>query len=396
MNISIISNYFFPEVGAAPRRISDLAKGLSEEDHNVEVICPMPNYPKGEIFHEYKGSFFMKEHLDKVSVRRYWISPSVSKNPILRAWSMFSFAFNLFFEIPHLIKRKPEFVIIQNSPLLVSFIAILISKLVKTKIILNVSDLWPLSAVELGVLKPGSKMHSFLSFIEKFNYRNCNAIMGQSGEILDHISQSVSKKTFLYRNLLYSNMPKPIMTYPIGKHKIIYAGLLGVAQGILDIIQNIDLSDLDIEIHIYGDGNERYKIEKYLTSNLQKKIIYKGTVSHSEMMQILPTYSAALVPLKTKIKGAVPSKIFELAAAGVPVLFAGGGEGEKIVNEFSLGWTSNPDDFIGMQNNISILVSMPSDRYIKIKEACINASSDTFDFKTQILKLNNFFKEINN
>src|SRR5674476_240287 len=117
MKITIISNYFTPEIGAAPKRISDLALGLSESGHNIEVICPMPNYPQGKIFYGYRGSFFRKESWNNIIVRRYWISPSVSKNPILRAWSMFSFAVNLLFEIPHLIRRTPDFIIIQNSPL---------------------------------------------------------------------------------------------------------------------------------------------------------------------------------------------------------------------------------------------------------------------------------------
>jgi glycosyltransferase involved in cell wall biosynthesis len=397
MKITIISNYFTPEIGAAPKRISDLALGLSKSGHDIEVICPLPNYPQGEIFQGYRGSFFRKESWNSIIVRRYWISPSVSKNPILRSWSMFSFAVNLFFEIPHLIRRTPDFIIVQNSPLFVSFVAIIISKIfVKSKIVLNISDLWPSSAVELHVIKNGSKMHSLLLRIEKFNYKYCHAVMGQSQEILDHVSQYVVKQNFLYRNLSYSNPPEPIESYPTGAHKIIYAGLLGVAQGLFDILKNIDLEKLNVELHVYGDGNERIIIEEYLFKNPHKKIAYKGVISHSEMMKILPSYLAALVPLKTRIRGAVPSKIFELATAGVPILFSGGGEGERIVNDFSLGLTSDPDDYPGLQNNINKLITMQPEKYLEIKKACIYWSKASFNFDHQMRNLNKFLGALKN
>jgi glycosyltransferase involved in cell wall biosynthesis len=113
-------------------------------------------------------------------------------------------------------------------------------------------------------------------------------------------------------------------------------------------------------------------------------------------MKILPSYSAALVPLKTRIKGAVPSKIFELATAGVPVLFSGGGEGERIVNDFSLGLTSDPDDYRGLQNNIYKLITMPPEKYLEIKKACIYWSKASFNFDHQIHNLNKFLVLLKN
>ena len=53
--ILIISNYFPPETGAASNRIATLATGLKDKGWDVSVLCPLPNYPDGKIFSEYKG-----------------------------------------------------------------------------------------------------------------------------------------------------------------------------------------------------------------------------------------------------------------------------------------------------------------------------------------------------
>ena len=50
MKVLIVSFYYSPELGAAPSRITNLAKGLQEKGIEVELLTCMPNYPKGKIF----------------------------------------------------------------------------------------------------------------------------------------------------------------------------------------------------------------------------------------------------------------------------------------------------------------------------------------------------------
>lgn len=390
MKILVFSNYFPPEMGAASNRIYAMAKGLLDLGHEVEVICPLPNYPKGKIFDKYRGKFKVVEEQKSIKTRRYWIYASVSKNPLLRMIAMVSFAVSFWADFFYFKKRKPDVVIIQNSPLFVSLSATIMAKFFPgCKRVLNVSDLWPLSAFELGVMKKGV-FYNLLEKIENYNYRNSDLIMGQSEEILTHVGERVKKELFLYRNISpdYSVENISYQKDGNGEFRIIYAGLLGVAQGIFELIKNIDFKSLNVEFHIYGNGNEESKIIEYLANNSDSNVFFHGSIPIQQLHKILPGFHASIVPLATRIYGAVPSKIYELTSFGVPILFCGGGEGAEIVDKNKVGFISDPGDFEKLTQNIFQLKNLNTTDYNKIIDNCRFMTTEILNFEKQLNELN--------
>lgn len=204
MKILIVTLYFYPEIGAASSRIGNLADGLSARGIDVHILAPLPNYPFGKVFDGYKGKVYCEELINGHRVFRYLTYNSVSKNPLLRAIAMISFAVMIWcFAWHRRLIKSYDLVIVQSPPLPVSYSAIKLFKgMFKKKVILNVSDLWPLSAVELGKMCEGSKIHRWFSHMERFIYNKADAIMGQSQEIIEHIKGfEPNKSFFLYRNL---------------------------------------------------------------------------------------------------------------------------------------------------------------------------------------------------
>jgi hypothetical protein len=154
-----------------------------------------------------------------------------------------------------------------------------------------------------------------LESIEKHCYKRADLILGQSEEILTFIKVDFpSKNFFLYRNLP-KNKPNYTSNNKTGSNelKIVYAGLLGVAQGIASLLEHLNIPD-GVIISIYGEGPEAKNVAQITRSN--PKINYYGVLEKEELDKKLVNYDLALIPLVNRIYGSVPSKIFELSRLG--------------------------------------------------------------------------------
>lgn len=374
----IITSYFPPEIGAASNRIFHLAEGL-KNDYNVSVVTPLPNYPTGNIFKDYKGKFSLKSEENGITINRLWIYASVSKNKFLRLFAMLSYSFSLiWFFIWH---KIPDKVIVQSPPLLVSFTCMFFLRSKKRKLILNVSDLWPSAGLELGALKEGFAYNT-LKRLEAFNYKKADLILGQSNEILSHIKTITTKpELFLYRNFPEIEFPKLVAnTLPEGKIKMVYAGLLGVAQGIYKLCKELDYNG--IELHIYGSGAEEEAIKNLIDSKKDLPLYFHGRVTRDELHRVLLDYDITIIPLLNRIYGSVPSKIFEYAKLGLPMLYFGGGEGEAVIKDNKLGWVAKESDYTDL--NMVLRTIKPEDLNLALKTTIQDTARVEFDFKKQL------------
>ena len=84
MRILILTQYYPPEVGAPQNRLSDLARRLSKLGHDVSVLTALPNYPKGEVFEEYRDRLIVDERVQGLRVIRTWIYATKNKNFVHR------------------------------------------------------------------------------------------------------------------------------------------------------------------------------------------------------------------------------------------------------------------------------------------------------------------------
>lgn len=359
-HILILSPNYPPEQGACASRIRYMAQGLAKAGYSVEVLTAMPNYPKGKIFDEYRNKLFIKR-LDKdVLVKYYPIYPSHSASILPRLFSMLSLSLSVLFHVFCIKKAKPALIIVQSPPLLLALSAYWLSVIYGANFILNISDLWPRALLDLGAIKKGI-VYGLVRKLEVFLYQKAKLCIGQSEEILAHIqTETPATPTFLYRtgvdcDFFQSATPQEVGNRPF---KIVYAGLLGIAQGILSVCEHLNFKDLNAELHIYGDGYERQLLANYLKKNSNLGIYLHYSVAYEQIPSILQQYDAVLVTQKNIVFGTVPSKIYEAMSVGLPILFCGGGEGAKIILENEVGLLSPPSDFESLKANILKMIQM--------------------------------------
>lgn len=393
MKITVITQYYKPEMGAPQNRLYEMCRGLKDNGADVSIITGMPNYPTGKIFDEYKGRFSMTETVDDMEVKRYWLYASNARKALPRIWNMISFSLTVLFSLHYLRRRHNDYIIVESPPLTLGESALVLAKLTKTKLVLNVSDLWPLSAKELGAMSETGLAYRSLEKLEHHLYKNSLFCMGQSQEIVDYIRDHGAKEVYLFRNGVDPSRFEGLDAKPEeGKVKLVYAGLLGFAQGIADICKSINFAELGMEFHIYGAGGEQEEIEATIAANPNNGIYYHGVVSRQELPTKLKEANMTLIPLVKNIFGAVPSKIYESMAAGLPIMFVGEGEGARIVKENNIGLVAHSKDYEALKENIKYAVSHPEEMKV-MSDNCKDCAQNKFNRPKQIKSLYDFMLE---
>lgn len=356
MRISLITHSYRPETGAAPNRLYEMCKGLKRNGVDISVVTGMPNYPTGHIFPGYQGKWRMTEEMDGIQVRRHWMYASNSKKILPRIWSMFSLAITLFGSQHYLRKRRNDFIIVQTPQLMIAFTAWLMAWATHTPLILNVSDLWPLTAKEMGAIRGDSPLYKAAERLERFLYTHSALCVGQSQQIVDYMGTHGAKQVYLFRNGVDPSRFLPNTADDNSEPlKLIYTGLIGYAQGLVEIAKHIDFAALGAELHIYGAGGEEHDLQDYLSEHPDKGIFFHGKVERDAVPALLAECHATLIPLRQSIYGAVPSKIYESMAAGLPILFSGNGEGADIVEQNQVGLVSSASDYDALAEHVRYL-----------------------------------------
>ncbi len=123
------------------------------------------------------------------------------------------------------------------------------------------------------------------------------------------------------------------------------------------------------------------------SSTKEQQLFFHGMMERKALHGQLKSFDIAIVPLKTRIYGSVPSKIFEYGSLGFPILYFGGGEGETIVEENDMGWVAKVEDFADLNEKL-IEISKLNKRDLDVmKQRIFNTSKTAFNLDHQIKDL---------
>lgn len=370
MRFLILSQYYFPEIGAPQVRLRAMVRTLIELGHEVEILTALPNYPQGNIFPNYRGYYYYQEKIDGVDIHRVWLHAATGAG-VRRYCNYLSFAFFSLLGLKHC--RPADFVFVESPPLLLSIPGVIISRQWQAKMIFNISDLWPDSARELGLVT-NKTLLKLAEALERWSYKKAYRITAVTHGIKQNlINKGIQADKILFLpNGVDTSLFKP--NHPdhelrsmlrIGENQkiILYAGILGFPQG-LDIIiaaAEILLARSEITFVLIGAGSEKVRLQEAAQSRSLKNILFLEPAPSEYIARLYSLSLAGLATLRDipLFQGASPSKVFPAMASGVPILYCGDGEGAQLVKRAEAGIVLPPENPEALAEGVLQLVDNP-------------------------------------
>ncbi len=354
MRIRFVTLYFPPEVGAAQRRISELARRLAGRGHDVTVLTGFPNYPSGVKPKGYRGKMFMKEARDGYAIIRvpHYIAPN--RGFVKRLMIHISFAVSA--SLYSLFMKKDDIAYVESPPLFNGFIALTMKWIRRIPYCFNIADLWPQTAIELGALK-NKRVIAAAQSLERLFYNKAARILAVTVGIQDFIVDMgyAKDKVPLITNgvdhTVFTDSVEPdaeIARYrDDGRMLAIYAGTHGMAHALNTILEAAErLRDQPIRFVLIGDGPEKQPLMAWVKEHALDNIVFLDPLEPKRMPAVLRAADIAVIPLRDLplFDSAMPSKCFEAMAAGAPVMLSVRGEMARHIQKARCGLTAEPEN----------------------------------------------------
>ena len=367
MKILVVYQYFLDKDESGLSRFNKMLEYWEKEGHEITVIAGDVNYTTGTKKEQYKGKLFTKQQFSKnITLYRTYVSESYNKSILGRLWGYFSFTISS--SLVSLFKiNKHDVVIVSSPPLFVGIPGILLKLFKRIPLVFEVRDIWPESAIDLGLLN--SKLLIKLSFLgEKLFYKFADKINVLTPAFKNYL---VEKKGISEDKIMYiPNGADFDVFYPQedsskletlknpfeGKFLISYFGSHSTAnklEQLLDVAKAC-LQDKDIHFLLIGDGKEKVNLLK----KAKKDGLSNITFLDQQPREIINDYCAisdvgvAILPKIDIFKTVYPSKVFDYLAAGKPVILGVDGVARELIEQHKCGIYVNPEDAVKFREEI--------------------------------------------
>lgn len=341
----IISELFYPDEVSTAKILTDIALKKSQVKR-VSVICGPVGYEKSYVTRSEKFNNEIEIHRVKL--------PHLDKNKIFqRILRLLILTLKMTWTVLLKVKKGDNIFLTTNPTFLVIPIAIL-KKIKGYTLEILVHDIFPENLVPAQLIKKNSLKYQTLSKV----YNNCYKKFDRIIVLGNDMRQLILTKLHFSQNEIdiipnWSDSDiKPIKDFDISgylgidvKEKIVFcfAGNLGRLQGILEFINLfIAAQNSDIVLVIIGDGALRTAIQEKIKKEKLNNIYYLGPKPRKEQNLFLNACHIGVVTLINGMKGlGVPSKTYNLMAAGKPIFYIGdyGSEIDSYVKNYECGWS---------------------------------------------------------
>lgn len=247
---------------------------------------------------------------------------------------------------------RPDVVVTTTDPPLNVVLGALVARYWRARHVHWAQDLYPDVAVAGGLIREGSVIHGVLEACSEWAADSCERIVVVGGCMARRLRarhpgrlSQISNWTRIAPGMINSKISAEYRDR-LGAGSsllVLYAGNLGVVhdfETLLDAAQIARQRNLEIVFGIVGNGPR----EQSLIEAARRRDLGNMTFLPSQPWEKYPSLLAAadvqVVSLRSEFRGlVVPSKIYDAAAAGRPIVFLGPQDCESadLVSEFECG-----------------------------------------------------------
>lgn len=369
--ILVVGQHFWPEAF----RINDVCDFLvHEKDCEIDVLCGIPNYPKGKFYEGYSIIKNRKQQYNGATINRAFEIPRGDNSNIRIFVNYISFPIASIFHIPRLLTKKYDKILLyQLSPVMMTFAGLVVGKLRKTETTMYVLDLWPENLFSVIDIK-SKFLRRLVTNISHWHYKRADKLVALSNTMKTRLLEITGKNEGsvvilpqacekIYETAVYDkNLHKKFKN----TFNIVFTGNISPAQSFETIIKAaISLRDsglTDIHWIIVGDGMSRKWLEKEVEkSKLTKYFSFEG----SHPVEDMPRYTEladVLVGCLVKselLEATIPAKVMSYIASGKPIALAMDGEVQGLINKtIRCGYVSDAEDFASLARNIKRIYNL--------------------------------------
>ncbi len=341
MHILFITPYYPPEITPPAIRISETTRRLVKLGHQVTVLTTFPNFPSGVVLKAYRGHVLQHEIRDGVRIVRVWSYIAPNRGFLRRILAQLSFGC-----LAPLLGWKaigrPDVVIVESPPLFDAIAGRLVAWLKHCPFIFTIADLWPESAIQLGMLR--NRMLIWLAErLEWSTYQRAGVIWALTDGIRNTLlKRGLSpERVFVLTNCVDTTKFRPMSRMQArtelrwdDSFTVLYAGNHGLVYGMTTILDAAELlrDYTDIRIVLVGDGVKKSELMAEAKRRHLKNVIFLESVPHDHMPLLFAGADVCLIPLRKLplLESTLPFKMFEVMACARPIILGVEGEARRL------------------------------------------------------------------
>jgi glycosyltransferase involved in cell wall biosynthesis len=365
MKICMVYQYYQGHTSPGHSLVYELTQFLAKHDHEVTVVSGETGYMRREtITRPWYKRLMRWEQDGGVRVMRMYTYSELHKSYFGRLLSFLSFSLTC--PLGLLSMSRPDVVIASSPPIFPMFSVWLVCKLRSIPLVLEVRDIWPESAVQMGVLR-NRQLIGVMSWIERVLYDKSKRIVALTQGIQKNIRDrgwphdKVELVTcgvnfdLLYPDEALRQETRQRMGWE-ARNVVMYFGALGEANNIAVILRAAQSlqSDPNMLFVIVGGGMMSRSLKEMASAMELTNVLFLEPVPKSEANAYLNAADICVATLQDipLFQGAIPTKLLDYMACAKPVICGIRGEAQRIMEMAEAGLVFDPDDDQAMVQHI--------------------------------------------